>query len=197
MLASLDEKSSGQISPSPPAPLVRPATHPAERVIVSKGKTIEPALSGPQRKILTSLAFWKSIGHDAPTRPMVAAVAGYAPSSGGFNNLIGGMRTAGLIDIPAAGHVSLTAAGEATGCSMSIDEARNFLLSVLSVPQRKLVDAAVGFVEMTREDLAAATDYSAGSGGFNNLIGSLCTIDVFTKPRAGSVALTDWVRTIL
>ncbi len=186
--AAKAEKTSGQVAPTPSRP-ARPIRPEGTAAIVSP--------SAPQRKVLTSLAFWASIGQDAPTRPMVAAVAGYAPSSGGFNNLIGSARTAGLLDIPSAGRVSLTAAGEAAGCGMSIEEARSFLLSVLSVPQRKLVEAAIGFAEMTREELAAATDYSAGSGGFNNLIGSLCTIDVFAKPRAGSIAVTDWVRQVL
>jgi hypothetical protein len=157
-----------------------------------------PTLPASQRKILASLNFWKSIGQETPTRPMVAGVAGYKPGSGGFNNLIGSMRSAGLLDIPTAGRLILTANGEAhAGGSMSIEEARNLLLSVLSPSERRLVEAAIELPELTREALAARSDYAAGSGGFNNLVGSLCSIEIFVKPRAGSVALSDWARMVL
>jgi hypothetical protein len=128
---------------------------------------------------------------------MVAAVAGYSPSSGGFNNLIGAMRTAGLIDIPGAGNVALTDDGIGrTNGGMSADEARDFVLSVLSAPQRRLVEAATGVADITRDKLAERTGYSASSGGFNNLIGALCTLDIFEKPRPGSVGLSDWARRV-
>lgn len=161
-------------------------------------KTVAGNVSGPQCKILAALSFWQSVGHDGPTRPMVAAVAGYKPSSGGFNNLLGAMRTAGLIDIPSPGHVSLTeAAFPHIKGRMSIEEARDFVLSVLSAPQRRLVVAASGFPEVSREKLAELTDYRKSSGGFNNLIGSLVTLDILDKPSAGHVALSEWARQIL
>jgi hypothetical protein len=154
-------------------------------------------LPKPQRKILASLAFWRSVDHAAPTRPMVAAVAGYSPGSGGFNNLIGAMRTAGLIDIPGAGNVALTDDGFArTNGGMSVEEARDFVLSVLSGPQRRLLEAATDTADITRDELAERTGYSANSGGFNNLIGALCTLDIFEKPRPGSVALSEWARRV-
>lgn len=151
-------------------------------------------LSAPQRRVLASLGFWKSIGHDAPTRPQVAAVAGYSPSSGGFNNLIGGLNTAGLIAIPMQGRVALATDYGA----LSPDEAREKMLDVLSGPQRKLVDAALQSTDaISRDALGEATGYSASSGGFNNLIGSLSTLGIFTKPVPGHVALSDWAREVL
>lgn len=150
-------------------------------------------LTGPQRRILSSLAFWASVGHKAPTRAQVAAVAGYSPSSGGFNNLIGGLNTAGKVSIPQAGRVAL--ATLYPGYSQA--EAAEKMRSVLSAPQWKLVDVGLGFDKMTREQLAKATDYSANSGGFNNLIGSLCTLDILRKPGPGMVEISDWAREVL
>lgn len=170
--------------PKPPAPI----------------KQIAPAgdLPNPQRRILASLSFWQSVGHEAPTRPMVAAVAGYTPSSGGFNNLIGAMRTAGLLDVPSPGCVNLTVGGKArTNGGMTIAEAREFILSVLSGPQRKLIEAAANVTDITRETLAKRSGYTASSGGFNNLVGSLCTLDIFAKPRPGTIALSEWAHQVI
>jgi len=150
--------------------------------------------SVPQVKILRSLAMWRALGHATPSRPMVAAAAGYSPSSGGFNNLIGGLNTAGAIRIPQQGHIELLA----DGIDMGIDEGRSMFLSNLSGPQQKLVGAVKEHGgPMTREQLGSATDYQPTSGGFNNLIGSLSTLNVFVKPQPGSVDLSDWARELL
>jgi hypothetical protein len=144
---------------------------------------------------MSAVGFWRSIGHEAPSREQIAAVAGYKPSSGGFNNLIGGLKTAGLLDIPRPGSVCL--ADGAPFDQLSPEEARAKMLGVLSGAQQKLVDAMLGSEAMTREELANATEYSAGSGGFNNLIGSLCTIGILEKPAPGMVEMSGWAVEVL
>lgn len=152
-------------------------------------------LTTPQRRVLSSVGFWRNIGNSAPTREQVAAVAGYAPSTGNFNNIIGGLRTAGHLVIPQAGRVALTE--DAPFDDLTPTEARDRLLSVFSAPQRKLVDAVANGDPMTREELASATGYTPGTGNFNNLIGSLCTIDVLRKPGPGVVQISDWAAEVL
>lgn len=149
--------------------------------------------TGPQHRVLRSLAMWKALGHDAPSREMVAAASGYSPSSGGFNNLLGSLATAGAIGKPMPGHVSLLV----DEAAMTPDQGRDMLLGYLSNPQRKLVDALNGAGTMSRDDLGHATGYSASSGGFNNLIGSLSTLGLIVKPAAGHVALSDWAQELL
>jgi hypothetical protein len=46
---------------------------------------------------------------------------------------------------------------------------------------------------MSREELGAATDYSATSGGFNNLLGSLRSLGLVDYPNKGLVAVKQWV----
>jgi hypothetical protein len=178
-------------APEPP----RAKSAPAQRQFVPPARSNgHDTLSGAQRRIMASLAFWKSVGHDAPTRPQVAAVAGYSPSSGGFNNLIGSLNTAGHIMIPMQGRVALASDYE----SLTPDEARQKMRSVLSGAQRKLLDAALAHgSELSRDDLGAKTDYSPTPGGFNNLIGSLSTLGIFVKPAPGYVAVSDWAREVL
>lgn len=148
----------------------------------------------PQIRVLRSLAMWKSLGHDAPSREMVAAGAGYAPGSGGFNNLIGGLGTMGALSIPAAGRITLTTDQIDTP---TIDEGRDALLSILSNPHKKLVAALNGTGAMTREQLAEASGYAAGSGGFNNLIGKLNTLGISYVPSQGQICLSDWAQELL
>jgi hypothetical protein len=150
----------------------------------------------PQRKVLASIGFWQSVGTSDPNRSQVAGVAGYSPSSGGFNNLLGQLNTAGLITIPRPGCVSLAAG--APHDELTPDQAKDKVLSVLSRPQRKLVDAVLDSgAAMTREALGEATEYSPNSGGFNNLIGELCSLTVFEKPAPGQVNLSAWAREVL
>lgn len=147
----------------------------------------------PQMRILRSLAMWRSLGHDAPSREMVAAGAGYSPGSGGFNNLIGGLSTAGALSIPQPGRLTLLAEVDVP----TIDDGREALLSILSNPHKKLVAALNGSEAMTRDQLAEATGYAAGSGGFNNLIGKLNTLGISYVPAQGQVALSDWAQELL
>lgn len=149
--------------------------------------------SGPQHRVLRALAMWKALGHPHPSREMVAAASGYSPSSGGFNNLLGGLATAGAIGKPMPGHLELLMEVD----DMSADEGRDMLLGYLSNPQRKLVDALNGAGEMSRDDLGARTDYSPSSGGFNNLIGSLSTLGLIAKPAPGYVSLSGWAQELL
>lgn len=182
-----------------PAPKVQPSYVPhlavsaARPPAAPRATTAVEGFSNAQTKVLRSLAMWKALGHDSPSREMVAAVAGYSPSSGGFNNLLGGLGTLGAIGKPKPGHVSLLVDAEA----IDVQGGRDLLLSSLSNPQRKLISALAAAGALSRDELGAATDYSPSSGGFNNLIGSLSTLDIITKPQPGYVELTDWARELL
>lgn len=174
------------ITPAGAAPLV-PRPRP----------TAPPPVDGytrPQVKVLQSLAMWRSLGHEAPSREMVAAIAGYSPSSGGFNNLLGSLKTGGAIDYPQAGRVALLVDGVGIP---SIDEGRDLLLASLSNPQRKIVGALIDRDTRSRDEVGADTGYSPSSGGFNNLLGSLRTLGIIDYPQPGQVAMSDWAQELL
>jgi uncharacterized protein len=188
--AAAPRKAMEAIRPRVPATKLPAATPKAPQPLkVANGHD----LTAPQRRVLRALAMWKALGHENPSREMVAAASGYSPSSGGFNNLLGGLATSGAIGKPMPGHLSLLIdVGE-----MSADEGRDMLLGYLSNPQRKLVDALNGAGDLSRADLGEMTGYSPSSGGFNNLIGSLSTLGLITKPAAGYVALSPWAQELL
>lgn len=166
----------------------------AKRLVEAVAK---PAPSGdftaPQARVLRSLAMWQSLGHEAPSREMVAAAAGYKPSSGIFNNILDGLVAKGVIDKPALGKVSPLAP---TLCGIDVADGGKMLLSVLTTPQRKLVFGLKDGT-LSREELGRRTAYAPTSGGFNNLIGSLSTLGIVVKPMPGHVMLSSWAQELL
>lgn len=155
-------------------------------------------LTRPQQKVLNALAWWHNASHFAPSRAQIAGVAGYSPTSGGFNNLLGGLGTAGLIEIVSPGTASLTDAGKALADfaeAPTTNGLHSRIQEILTAPQWKLLAAAIGAYpdDITRDQLAVETEYSPTSGGFNNLIGSLSTLSMLTKPRAGTVKAAEWL----
>jgi hypothetical protein len=176
-----------------PEPARAPLVQPRAATRVSTTVKANGQFTAPQHRVLRSLAMWRALGHATPSREMVAAASGYSPSSGGFNNLLGSLATAGAVGKPMPGHLSLLVdAGE-----MTAEEGRDMLLGYLTKPQRKLIDALNGADAMSRDALGARTEYSPSSGGFNNLIGSLSTLGLITKPTAGYVALSEWAQELL
>lgn len=152
-------------------------------------------LTTPQRRIMASLGFWKSIGHDSPSRPQVAAIAGYTHTSGSFRNTISSLNVAGLLRAPNSGQLAL--AETATFEPLTQTDAREKLLSILGGPERRIIAAMINEAALSREDVAARASYEATSGSFRNTISSLNVLDVLTKPSAGMLSMSDWAREVL
>jgi hypothetical protein len=125
---------------------------------------------------------------------MVAAVAGYKPSTGNYGNLIGGLVTVGAVGKPGTGALSLDVDGIA---DMTREEGLDMLIATLNGPQRKIVAALVDAGAKTREQLAADTGYQPNTGNYGNLLGSLNTIGVTYKPGTGQISLSDWAQELL
>lgn len=69
-------------------------------------------------------------------------------------------------------------------------------MNSLSGPERKVI-AAFNGTASTRDEITTRSGYSPTSGGFNNLLSSLSSIGIVTRPAPGMVDLADWVREIL
>jgi uncharacterized protein len=167
---------------SPPAPRPRSAA------------SGDGSYTGAQRKILASLATWRALGHEMPSREMVAAIAGYPPSSGGFKNPLGALNSSGAISYPQPGFVSLQADGVH---AVSPEDARAILVSNFSGAQRKIVAVLVDQGTRRREDVAADAGYPVDSGGFKNPLGALRTLGVLEYPASCQLVLSDWAQELL
>lgn len=146
-----------------------------------------------EKRVLDAVAWWQSAGVAGPTRHQVAFVAGYTVN-GHFNNLVGGLRTKGLVDYPAGGGVALTEQGQSVAIVDEVPSRSALIEKVTGVLKgdslkkifRAVVDAGR---DLTRDELAAMTGYTV-NGHFNNMVGSLRSIGVFEYPHGGGVRLS-------
>lgn len=170
-----------------PAPIAR------STIVLADG------ITKPQQRILDALAWWEAFGIDKPTNEQVGFVAGYAPSSGNFNNLKRGLSSAGLVRYPVPGRVSLTDDGRALANAPSVAPTRaafhDAVRAKLKGPQVRLLEPALSAYpnHISTEELADAAGYAAGSGNFNNLRGSIKTIGLIDYPAPGLVRANDWL----
>jgi hypothetical protein len=74
---------------------------------------LDVTLSGPQQRILNSLATWKQIGEAPPSNAQVAWLAGNSPSSSSYANPRSALKTAGLIEYPMPNRLLITGEGAA------------------------------------------------------------------------------------
>lgn len=169
--------------------LARPEGSPADRAVTS-------SLSAPQKRILDALAWFEALGVAHPARANVAVFSNAAPSSGAFNNNLGRLRTQGLLDYPTQGHVALTSAGRAVAAPPAIATTRAALHDAwygkLPPRQRALLRLTIAAYPhaLSRDELAAQSGASAGSGAYNNNLGALRSLGVIDYPRPGHVVAT-------
>lgn len=199
ILNKVDEVRRAQMAPARVpvhAPLARPVAAAAKPVSVSADTTPAEGLTAPQQRILDALALFESLGLDTPDKSNVAVFADASPTSGGYKNNLGMLRSAGLLDYPKNGLVSLTTAGRALANSPQniatladlhaawfdkLPESKNKILRVLI----EVYDNA-----LTKEECAALVGASPTSGGYKNNLGSLRSLGLIDYPKQGYVVAT-------
>lgn len=149
-----------------------------------------------QQKILDAIEWLASVDIEGERR-RVGFLSGYSPNSGNFNNLLGKLRTEGLIDYPSPGYVSLTAAGRAYAApppeAPTTAALHEKVLAKLKGPQRRVLEALLSAHPgaLDRESLGEQTGYSAHSGNFNNILGSMRSLGLVDYPSPGYVRAED------
>lgn len=185
-------------APAPRASAATPAAAPRQRQASAApapptGEGI--GASKPGQRILGALAWWEAAGIREPMRAQVAFLARYTVN-GHFNNVLGELRTAELIDYPGGGRLSLTDAGLAIAPPARAAATRadliNAVRSVLRTePRVRIFDALLAAGgRLKREDLAANSRYTV-NGHFNNTVGELHSLGVVSYPEKGVVALGE------
>ena len=188
-------------TPAPRAPRDRPAPRrdreaprrPAPREDGEVRDAAASDLSRSQQRILDALAWFEALEIEAPSRVALAFIAGTRPTSGGFKNNLGALRSAGLVDYPQSNHVELTDGGRALAVPPAIaptDEAlQDAVLERVTGSQasilRTLIDAYPD--SLSREELAEAVRVPVTSGGFKNNLGALRTLELIDYPGPGYV----------
>lgn len=151
-------------------------------------------LTGPQRRVLRALGWLEDMGiADSASRTQVAFLAGYKLGGGAFNNTLGSLRSAGLIEYPTSGDVKLTSDGRAQTPSvdkpLTSEALQSAVLERLNGPQRRLLKPVIeAYPEpVDLVSLAQASGYEKGGGAFNNTRGRLRSLGLIDYPAAGFV----------
>lgn len=174
---------------------VTPATSYINRPIKERaalGNSVDGGISGPEQRILNAIAWMESIGVGSPEATAVAFLAGYTYGGGGFNNPKGSLRSRGLIEYRGS-QLALTEEGRALAQqpdgTFSNEALHEKVLSILPGPERRLLEPLISAYpeSMGNEELAQASGYTAGSGGFNNPKGRLRTLNLVEYPEGGRV----------
>ncbi len=151
-------------------------------------KPAPEGLSASHMKILEALGRAYSVGVTQPARVVVAKVAGYTASGGRFGNLLGALRTAGMVDYPTAETVRLTQAGLQTAPIPTSGTAAERMR--LDASHLKVLKALPRGRPMDRAALAEQAGYEPSGGRFGNILGHLRTFGFVTYPDAATVQAT-------
>jgi len=185
-------------SPAASKPALAPTRAPAAPVTSkSSAASGDGTLTNPQRTLLRSLAWWRAMGHDNPSRPQVAAIAGWKVTAGHLRNVIGSLNASGHT-ISKDGHVALTDLGAAAAPEpdMGVTLVAG-LRGVLTNPQRQIFDCLYenrrGHPSLSRSDIAAMVGWDPNAGHLRNVIGSMRTLEIIEYPSNGVVQLQSWV----
>lgn len=181
-------------------PRAMPVSQSAPSVNYTPGSGDLADLGGPEQRIMKSLAWWKAMGFEYLSRPQVAFLARYSPTSSSFTNPLGALRTKGLITYPSEGSVALTDEGSTRAAppdDVGLDHAslRKAILKELDGPQTRIMEPLMEAYpdEVDRPTLAGGAQYSPTSSSFTNPLGSLRTLGLLTYPRDGYVKAARWL----
>ena len=158
------------------------------------GAATDGVLAASEQRVVDSLGWWAAAGVDDPSRHQVAFVARYTVN-GHFNNLVGALRSRGLIEYPGGGNLTLTDAGRKIARAPESRPTRDELIArvdgiLRGEPARRIFGILASSPNaLPREDLAARAGYTV-NGHFNNIVGSLNGIGVAEYPGRGTVGLS-------
>jgi hypothetical protein len=173
----------------------RPGDFSAAPLVINDGGP----LTAPLQAIVDALRWGlELLQAEQLDRTTLAFLAGVSPKASGYQNNLGKLRGAGLIDYPTAGFVCLRPAGRLASSPPESPPTLEALLEAicakLSGPQASILrELKRQGVVMAREDLADALGKSAKASGFQNDLGRLRTLGLVTYPATGNVAAAGFL----
>lgn len=187
--------SASAFSTSDEAPVARRA--PQEKRAAPAQGPVADGITAPQQRILDTLAQLEAFGIDSADKAMLAAHAGVSPTSGGYFNNLGRLRSGGLVDYPSGGTVALTGEGRTKANKPSkaptLEELHESWYRIMPAPQAAILRAAVAAYPkaIPKDELADIIGVSRTSGGYFNNLGRLRTMGAIDYPQRGTVRAAD------
>jgi Mn-dependent DtxR family transcriptional regulator len=164
------------------------------RELAARSASSNGHLPPAKQKILNGLAFLHGIGVAPADKTQLALLVGVSPTSGGYFNNLGALRSDGLIDYPTGGTVALTDAGaehaSTDGVPSTTDELHDAIRAKLPPSKWKILEELIREYPnaITKDALAERIDVSPTSGGYFNNLGSLRSLGLLDYPQPGTVA---------
>lgn len=145
-----------------------------------------------KQKILNGLAFLEGIGVTTADKTQLALLVGVSPTSGGYFNNLGALRSDNLIEYPSGGTAMLTDAGRAVantdGVPTNTTELHQSLSARLPAAKWRILKALIdAYPDAIQKDaLAKQLGVSPTSGGYFNNLGSLRSLGLIDYPQPGT-----------
>lgn len=145
-----------------------------------------------ERKILGVLAQFPG----GRSKVQIAILTGYSAKSGGFNNALGKLRTKDLITPARVEPVKATAAGLAAAGDVEPLPTGSQLLAYwcgkLGKAEREVLTVLYGSPGgLSKEEIGQVTGYSVTSGGFNNALGKLRSLELISAARIEPITISE------
>lgn len=159
----------------------------------TRGVSTSDGLPPARQKILNALAFFEGIGVAQTDKTQLALIVGVSPTSGGYFNNLGALRSSGLIEYPQGGTVALTSEGRALaivdGVPETTRELHDAIRAKLPPAKWRIIQALIARYPhtLTKDALAGAIGVSPTSGGYFNNLGSLRSLGLIGYPRPSEV----------
>lgn len=153
-------------------------------------------ISRPRKEILNVLASFQQMGITSVDRSNVAVFAGASPTSSGYQNNLGAMRSLGLIDYPRQGEVCITEEGmkhaDPGEPIRSVAELHRRWKAKLSAPRGAILDVLTQIYpsSIAKDKLAEQVNQSFTSSGYQNNLGGMRSLGIIDYPTPGYVAAT-------
>ncbi len=136
-------------------------------------------------------------GIDAPDKSNVAVFADQSPTSSGFTNNLGSLRTAGLIEYPGKRIVRLTEQGRALANAnieiKTLGDLHQAWFAKLSRPKQNILAVLIEAYPnaLPKSEVAERSNQSPTSSSYTNNLGSLHSLGLVEYPKAGYVVATE------
>jgi hypothetical protein len=159
-----------------------PSIHRPVPPISTTAESADASLGKCERSILAALAQYHPHGR---TAVQVALLAEYSVNSGGFNNSLGKLRSLGYIT--RSNPIQITEEGRANAGSYKelptgLDLAGHWIQKLAKCEATILQFLTNNYPQsFTSQQVGEAVGYSPTSGGFNNALGRLRTLELITR----------------
>lgn len=160
-------------------------------------------LTKPQQRVLDAIAWLVDVGFPEPSKQQVGFIAGYRVGKkvgGAYGNILGDLRSSGMIDYPSQGAVRLTSAGAAVATPPDIEPTtaglQQAVMERLEGPEKRVLQVLIDAYPdpMDKQAVGEAAGYTVGpkvGGAFGNILGRLRTLGLIDYPRQGQAVATD------